>query len=210
MFSLPKLPFPENALEPFMSRDTLMTHHGKHHAAYIKKTNAALAEMKDAPTTLEAVVRAAARDKNKSLFNNSAQAWNHAFFWNCLTPSPQPGPTGALKAAIEKAFGDLAGFRDRYLDAAEKHFASGWAWLVADAEGAVSIRDLHDADTPIVDASATPLLTLDLWEHAYYLDYKNDRPAYLEACYDKLVNWRFAEAQYTAARAGGEAWRFPS
>ncbi len=209
MFKVPPLPFDAAALEPAMSAATLNTHHGKHHAAYIRKTNAALAERADAPKSLEAVVRLAAREHNKGLFNNAAQAWNHAFFWQCLSPIAQGEPAGALKAALEKAFGSLAEFREEAKTRGENHFASGWLWLVADEAGAVQLIDLHDADTPIIDPKVTPLLTCDLWEHAYYLDYKDERGKFLDAFLTRLANWRFAEAQYEAARAGSGAWAFP-
>jgi Fe-Mn family superoxide dismutase len=210
MFKLPPLPFDAAALEPAMSAATLNTHHGKHHAGYIKKTNAALAERADAPKALEEVVRLAVREHDKSLFNNAAQAWNHGFFWQCLTPEAQGDPAGGLKAALEKAFGSLDAFREDAKSRGENHFASGWLWLVADATGAVQLTDLHDADTPVVDAKVTPLLVCDLWEHAYYLDYKNERGKFLGAFFDRLANWRFAEAQYHAARAGARGWTFPA
>jgi superoxide dismutase, Fe-Mn family len=211
MFKLPDLPFAETALEPLMSATTLRTHHGKHHAAYIKKTNAALAERANAPTSLEEVVRLAVREKNISLFNNAAQAWNHAFFWQSLTAEPQGEAQGGLRRAIEKKFESLPAFIEEAKTRGANHFASGWLWLVADEAGDVALEDLHDASTPIVDPKITPLLTCDLWEHAYYLDYKNERPKFLDAFFSKLANWRFAEKQYDAARNGGaEAWCFPS
>lgn len=211
MFKLPPLPFPESALEPAMSRTTLETHHGKHHAAYIKKMNDALKERADAPQSLEEVVRLAKRENDKKLFNNAAQAWNHAFFWQSLTPEKQDGPTGGLKTAIEKIFTSVDNFRDEAKAKGEGHFASGWLWLVSDESGTVQLTDMHDADTPIVDSRVTPLLVCDLWEHAYYLDYKNERGKFLEAFLTRLANWRFAEAQYEAARNGGvNAWRFPA
>jgi Fe-Mn family superoxide dismutase len=210
VFKLPVLPFPENALEPAMSAETLATHHGKHHAGYIKKTNAALAERQDAPRALEDVVRLAAQEKDKKLFNNAAQAWNHAFFWQSLTPAPQSGPEGALKAAIERRFSSIEAFRDEMVAQGEGHFASGWVWLVSDGNGEVALDVLHDAGTPIVDRAVTPLLVCDVWEHAYYLDYKNERGRFLTAFVDKLANWAFAGRQYEAARKAGEgAWTFP-
>lgn len=209
MFKLPPLPFAEDALEPFVSRTTMVTHHDKHHAAYIKKMNAALQERSDAPASLEAVVRMAADGKDKALFNNAAQAWNHAFFWNCLSPSGEKSE-GALKRAIERDFKTFQDFNDAFVSAGEKHFGSGWAWLVADEAGALEIRDTHDAGTPIVDPKLTPLLVCDVWEHAYYLDYKNDRASFLKVFAEKLINWRFAESQYEAARNGGAGvWTFP-
>lgn len=211
MFNLPPLPFAENALSPYMSADTLATHHGKHHAAYIKKMNAALAEKSDAPAKLEDVVRLAVREKDQKLFNNAAQAWNHAFFWQSLTPDGGGKPQGELAAAIEKSFGSFDAFREEAQSKGENHFASGWLWLVADSSGAVQLQDLHDAQTPIVDPAVTALFTCDLWEHAYYIDYKNERPKFLNAFFDKLLNWRFAEAQYAAAKASGQGgWTFPT
>lgn len=211
MFQLTPLPFSETALEPLMSRDTLNTHHGKHHAGYIKKTNAALAEKPNAPSRLEDVVRLAHREKDQKLFNNAAQAWNHGFFWQSLSPEGGGAPQGDLARAIEQAFGSYEAFREEAKSKGEGHFASGWLWLVFDGAGKLALQDLHDAQTPIVDPAVTPLFTCDLWEHAYYLDYKNERGKFLDGFFDKLVNWRFAESQYAAARKGGEgAWTYPA
>lgn len=210
MFNLPPLPFDDAALEPAMSAETLLTHHGKHHAGYLKKTNAALKERADAPKSLEEVVRLAAREKDRTLFNNAAQAWNHGFFWQSLAAEPAGEPKGEFRRAIDNAFGSVSAFVDEARSRGEGHFGSGWLWLVADAQGALALEDLHDASTPIVDAKVTPLFTCDLWEHAYYLDYKNDRAKFLASFFDKLVNWRFAERQYEAARDGAAVWRFPS
>ena len=207
-FRLPNLPYDAGALEPHISRTTMETHHGKHHAAYIKNMNALLAERSDAPASLEEVVRLAKRENNKKLLNNAAQAWNHGFFWQSLSPEAQ-SPSGDLKNAIEKVFGSLAAFNEEAKTKGVGHFASGWLWLVSDKNGAISLTDLHDADTPIVDASLTPLLVCDLWEHAYYLDYKNERPKFVDAFLSKLANWRFADAQYKAARGGVGGWSFP-
>lgn len=209
MFRLPDLPYPNEALEPAMSRGTLATHHGKHHAGYIKKTNALIAERPNAPSRLEELVQIAWREQAKPLFNNAAQAWNHAFFWNCLTPRPTE-PSGELRAAIERAFGSLETFKEEAKARGEGHFASGWLWLIADRRGAVSLADLHDADTPIKDEGATPILVCDLWEHAYYLDYKNERGRFLDAFLNQLANWEFAQQQYAAARNSGvNGWMFP-
>jgi superoxide dismutase, Fe-Mn family len=209
-FKLPELPYDAGALEPHISRTTMETHHGKHHAAYIKNINAILAERAEAPSRLEDVVRLAKSEGHKKLFNNAAQAWNHGFFWQSLSPEVQGGPSGDLKAAIEKTFGSLDAFNEEAKTKGVGHFASGWLWLVSDRNGAVSLTDLHDADTPITDASLTPLLVCDLWEHAYYLDYKNERPKFVDAFLSKLANWRFAEAQLQAARAGSGGWVFPT
>lgn len=207
MFELPPLPFDSSALAPAMSRETLETHHGKHHAGYVKKMNAALKERADAPRTVEEVVRLAARERDVKLFNNSAQAWNHAFFWQCLAPDGGGAPQGDLHEALQAAFGSLDAFKEEFVAKGAGHFASGWLWLLAGRSGGLRLQDLHDADTPIVDGEATPILVCDLWEHAYYLDYKNERERFLKRFVDELVNWRFAERQY-AARAGG-AWRYP-
>lgn len=209
MFKLLDLPFDAAALEPHMSRDTLNTHHGKHHAAYINKTNAFLKERSNAPATLEEVVLLARRENDKKLFNNAAQAWNHGFFWHSLTPEAQGEPQGALRGAIEKAFGDLKTFGLEAKAKGEGHFASGWLWLVADRSGAVQLIDLHDADTPVADDTYTPLSVCDLWEHAYYLDYKNERGRFLDAYLNSLINWRFAERQYEAAQRGERGWTYP-
>jgi superoxide dismutase, Fe-Mn family len=211
MFKLPALPFAEDALAPTMSRDTVATHYGKHHAGYIKKTNAALAERANAPGALEEVVRLAAREKDAGLFNNAAQALNHAFFWQSLTTEKQAGPEGPLKQALERRFDTLEAFREEFAAVGGAHFGSGWIWLVADEKGAVGLDALHDAGTPAIDPRVTPLLVCDLWEHAYYLDYKNERGQFLNAFLDTLANWRFAERQYDAARNGGAgAWTFPA
>lgn len=210
MIKLPDLPFAAEALEPLMSATTLRTHHDKHHAAYVKKTNAFMEERQgEKPTALEAIVRLAAKEGDKKLFNNAAQAWNHAFFWQSLTPDAGPGPSGGLARAIEAKFKSLDAFAEQFATQGEGHFASGWLWLVAEADGSVALKDMHDAATPIAEGAATPLLTCDLWEHAYYLDYKNERRRFLETFYTKLANWRFAEAQYDAVRANGPTWTYP-
>jgi len=209
MFKLPELPFSMDALEPAMSRTTFEYHYSKHHAAYVKNMNAILADLPNAPATLEEVVALSVRENNKKLFNNAAQTWNHAFFWESLSPTPQ-NPEGELKAALENAFGSVDGFREKFAAAGVGHFASGWAWLVADKAGAVKIIDTHDAATALTEEGVTPLLVSDVWEHAYYIDYKNDRAAFLKGFVEKLANWRFAEAQYAAARKGEAGWRYPS
>lgn len=210
MIKLPDLPFAPEALEPSMSATTLRTHHDKHHAAYVKKTNGFMDERQgEKPMSLEAIVRIAAKEGDKKLFNNAAQAWNHAFFWQSLTPDQGQGPSGALKKALEKQFGSLDAFAEQFATQGEGHFASGWLWLVAEADGGVALKDMHDAATPVADGRSTPLLTCDLWEHAYYLDYKNERRRFLETFYSKLANWRFAEAQYDVARSNAPTWTYP-
>lgn len=210
MIKLPDLPFSPEALEPAMSATTLRTHHDKHHAGYVKKVNTFMDERQgEKPSNLEAIVRLAMKEKDQKLFNNAAQAWNHGFFWQSLTPDQGQGPSGALKQALERKFGSLEAFEEQFASRGEGHFASGWLWLIADAEGGVDLRDLHDAATPIATGDGAPLLTCDLWEHAYYLDYKNERRRFLETFYTKLANWRFAEAQFEAARNGAPVWTYP-
>lgn len=209
MFKLPALPFAVDALEPVMSRTTLETHHGKHHQTYIDRTNTMAEAAGVADKSMEEVVAAAREKKNQPLFNNSAQSWNHAFFWKCLTPDHPAAPSGALAEAINAAFGDYDKFRDAALAKGEGHFASGWLWLTASADGKVQLVDTHDAETTVARTDlGAPIFVCDVWEHAYYLDHKNARRAFLTAFFDKMIDWRFAEAQYAAARGQGQAYRF--
>ena len=207
MFALPPLPYAYGALSPTLSEATMRTHHDKHHAKYVETANALLAEAGARPQSLEEVVRQAA-GKNQKLFNNAAQAWNHGFFWESMTPEYAP-PRGALAEAIDASFGGIDALKPRFLDEGVNHFASGWAWIVA--EGAkLSVISTHDADTAIVQEGLTPILVCDVWEHAYYLDHKNDRKAFLEGWWANLANWRFAEAQFAAATRAGEGYRYPA
>jgi superoxide dismutase, Fe-Mn family len=189
-FALPELPFDRRALEPHMSAETLDFHHGKHHRAYIDKTNKLVAEKKLGDSSLVEVIRTAAAQGDKALFNNSAQAWNHGFFWQCLAPAGGSKPGGRLAEMIDDSFGSADSMLEKLKAEAVGHFASGWAWLVLDRD-ALKIVSLHDADTPVAHEGMKPLLTLDLWEHAYYLDYRNDRPAFAEAVLNNIVNWDF-------------------
>jgi superoxide dismutase, Fe-Mn family len=208
MFELPDLPYAYDALEPVMSDKTLHFHHDKHHAAYVKNVNDLVNAAAEAGASLEDIVRGATRSGNRKLFNNAAQAWNHAFFWECMTP--QPGkPSGELAAALDKAFGGLDSFRTKFVDEGVNHFASGWAWLIARGPN-LEVISTHDAATAITEAGVTPLLTCDVWEHAYYLDFKQDRKGFLEQWFDKLVNWSFVEAQYAAATGGGKGYAYPT
>ena len=206
MFVLTKLPYAEDALAPAISADTVKTHYHKHHAAYVEKTNDLAAKQNLADVALEDLIARARGHKDQALFNQAAQAWNHGFYWESMTPTGG-GDMGALAAAIANAFGDAAGFRTHFLDAGEQHFGSGWLWLVRQADE-VKLAARHDADNPL-GGPGKPLLVCDLWEHAYYLDRKNLRRAYLEAWFDKLANWSFAETQWRAAEAGG-GWRYPA
>ena len=207
MFTLPDLPYGYDALQPTMSSETLHLHHDKHHARYVDTTNEILKGSPLASASLEDVIAAAKRDGRQKLFNNAAQAWNHGFFWLCMTPAPRP-PSGELASAIDRAFGDMEGLKTKFVEAASDHFGSGWAWITA-ADGELSVLTTHDAGLPIGEGGPTPILVCDLWEHAYYLDYRNDRAGFLKQWWDKLANWSFAEQQF-AASGEAEAWRYPS
>jgi Fe-Mn family superoxide dismutase len=209
MFELPDLPYAYDALEPTISDKTLHFHHDKHHATYVKTVNELLAGAADVGKSLEDVVRGAVKSGNKKLANNAAQAWNHAFFWESMTPSPQK-PASELTAAIAGAFGDLKGLKEKFVAEGAAHFGSGWVWLVSDRAGKLEVRSTHDADDTLTKEGVTPLIVCDLWEHAYYLDYQNDRKGFLEKWFDALPNWSFAARQYAAARGTGEAWRYPA
>ena len=209
MFKLPDLPYAKDALAPVMSEIQLTIHHDKHHAKYVETLNKFIADASETPASIEAVVKATAGDAaKKKWFNNAAQAWNHAFFWECLTPK-YAAPSGELAAAIEKAFGGLDGLKTKFVQEGADQFGSGWVWLVARGAN-LEVVTTHDAATPIVEAGVTPILTSDVWEHAYYLDYKNDRKTFLESFFDKLANWSFAESQYAAAASGKAGWAYPA
>ncbi|MBI4292715.1 MAG: superoxide dismutase [Betaproteobacteria bacterium] len=202
---LPDLPYAYEALEPLISSVTLRTHHGKHHRAYVDKTNALVKDTNLAAGSLETIVkhcasRAAADPALTPLFNNAAQAWNHAFYWNCLRPKSPRGPQGALAARLRSDFGDERRFADALKSAATGHFGSGWAWLVLD-DGALKIVTTSNADTPIVRGQ-TPLLVIDVWEHAYYLDHQERRAVYVAGVVDSLLNWEFAERNFERSRSG--------
>ena len=187
--TLPPLPFPDNALHPVISANTLGFHYGKHHKAYVDKTNELVAGTKMAGMPLDELVRAAEREKNQKLFNNAAQAWNHTFFWNCLKPAGGK-PSGEIASRIDSDLGGYEKFSEAFAKTAVETFGSGWAWLV-DRGGKLEIVSTSNAGTPIT-TDATPLLTLDVWEHAYYLDYQNRRPDFAKAVIEKLLNWEFA------------------
>lgn len=200
--SLPPLPYPAAALEPHVSRRTLERHHGAHHRDYVDKTNKAIAGTTLADAELNDIVQAARGDDR--LFNPASQAWNHGFYWNSLTAEPSE-PAGRLQEAIERDFGSLAAVKERLLQLAVGHFGSGWVWLVAE-DNQLSVISTHDAHSPFSEGSGNPLLTMDVWEHAYYLDVQNDRAAYVKAVLDNCLNWRFASENF----GRGCAWRYPS
>jgi Fe-Mn family superoxide dismutase len=189
-FQLPALPYAADALAPHMSAETLEFHHGKHHKAYVDKVNAMVEEKGLAGASLSAVIKAAAERGDKGLFNNSGQFWNHNFFWQCLAPADQQRPTGRLAEMVDAAFGSTDAMLAKLKEEAVGHFASGWAWLVLDRD-TLKITSLHDGDTPVAHEGMKPLLTIDVWEHAYYIDYRNQRPAFVDALLANLVNWEF-------------------
>ena len=196
---LPDLPYGADALEPHVSARTLEFHHGKHHKAYVDKLNAAISGTDYEGRTLEEIIAASHEAADKGVFNNAAQAWNHTFLWHSMTPNGGGEPEGALAGAINARFGDLAGFREKFKAAALGQFGSGWTWLVRNG-GVLDVISTGNAETPLTD-DLTPLLTLDVWEHAYYLDYQNKRDAYIDAFLGKLINWEFAAQNYEADRA---------
>jgi len=189
-FTLPDLPFAAGALRAFMSAETLEYHHGKHHRAYVDKTNGLALEQGLEGRSLIEVIRAARQKSEAALFDSAAQFWNHNFFWQCLAPPEGQRPTGKLAALIEDAFGTSEDLLAKLKEEAVAHFGSGWAWLVLERD-ALKITSLHDSDTPIVHEGMKPLLTLDVWEHAYYIDYRNGRPEYAQNVLGNLINWEF-------------------
>jgi len=182
---LPPLPYDRTALEPHMSAETLDYHHGKHHKAYVDNLNKMIEGTELADAALVDIIRKA----QGPMFNNAAQVWNHTFFWNCMKPAGGGEPGGALADAINKSFGSFAAFKEQFTDTAIKTFGSGWAWLVQRADGSLALVSTSNANTPIT-GDDTPLLTCDVWEHAYYIDYRNARPKFLEAFWN-VVNWDF-------------------
>lgn len=183
---LPPLPYPIDALQPHISKETLEFHHGKHHKAYVDKTNELIAGTEFEKAALEDIVRRA----QGALFNQAAQVWNHTFYWHSLSPQGGGEPSGTAKAAIEQAFGSVDEFRKVFTAKAVGHFGSGWIWLVKQADGKLGITEGHDAGTPLTQSGMVPLLACDVWEHAYYIDYRNARPKYMESFW-KVVNWSF-------------------
>jgi Fe-Mn family superoxide dismutase len=208
MITLPDLPYGYDALAPVISAETMHFHHDKHHATYVKTVNELLGDA-GAPRDLEAIVVDAHGSGDKKLFNNAAQAWNHAFFWNSMSPGRQ-SPSDELAGAIASAFGDLPGLKAKFVAEGVGHFGSGWVWLVTDGDAALKVISTHDAAGPLTESGVTPLLVCDLWEHAYYLDHQNNRKSFLEAWFDSLPNWDLAASQWSAARSKGQAWRYPA
>ena len=188
-FTLPDLPFASDALGEYMSAETFDYHHGKHHKAYVDKLNGFVAD-KGLEGALSDIIRKAKTDGDKAVFNNAAQHWNHSFFWQCLAPPEGQKPEGRLARLIEDGFGSTDALLAKLKDEAVGHFSNGWAWLVLDG-GALKVTSLHDADTPVVHDGMKPLLTLDVWEHAYYIDYRNERPRFAETVLGNVIDWAF-------------------
>lgn len=190
-FELPDLPYDQSALEPHISGNTLSFHYGKHHQTYVTNLNNMVKDTPLADKSLEEIIRETAGKADKAgVFNNSAQVWNHTFYWNSMKPNGGGQPSGALADKINADFGGFDKFVEAFTTAATTQFGSGWAWLVNDG-GTLKVTKTGNAETPLT-TSATPLLTIDVWEHAYYLDYQNARPAYIKTFIEKLANWDFA------------------
>ncbi|OEF96522.1 superoxide dismutase [Fe] [Desulfuribacillus alkaliarsenatis] len=187
---LPDLPYALNALEPHISAETLEYHHGKHHQTYVTNLNNLIAGTEFENMDLEEIVR----KSSGGVFNNAAQVWNHTFYWNCLAPNGGGQPMDLLAAAIDKSFGSFEAFKEQFSKTAITTFGSGWAWLVKNPDGTLAIVSTSNAETPLT-TNQTPLLTCDVWEHAYYVDYRNARPKYVESFWN-LVNWDFVARNY--------------
>ena len=189
-YALPELPYAMDALEPHISRETLGYHYGKHHRGYVDKLNALIVDSRLDGLALDQIVRKA----SGPLFQSAAQAWNHDFYWRCMTPQPRPQPATSLAMAIDRQFGSLEAFRQQFRQQALSKFGSGWTWLVRTREGLLAIQNTDDADNPM-RRGRKPLLVCDVWEHAYYIDYRNERAKYVDAFWN-VVNWEFAASNY--------------
>lgn len=191
-FELPALPYEKDALEPTISAETIEYHYGKHHQTYVTKLNDAIKGTEMESLSLEEIIK----KSSGGIFNNAAQVWNHTFYWNCLSPNGGGEPTGALADAIKDTFGSVDKFKADFEASAAGNFGSGWTWLVKNADGSIEIFNTSNAGTPMTEGK-TALLTVDVWEHAYYIDYRNARPKYLQSLWDK-VNWEFVSANFAA------------
>lgn len=192
-FTLPPLPYATNALAPYISEETLLYHHGKHHQAYVTKLNALIEGTPLLGSSLEQIIR----ESKGPLFNNAAQVWNHTFYWSCLTPSGGSLPKGDVAKAIESAFGSFEAFKTQFSQACVNQFGSGWAWFVKKANGELAVYSTSNAETPMTSGDKA-LLTCDVWEHAYYIDTRNDRAKYVDHFWN-LVNWDFVRANLVEA-----------
>ena len=198
-FDLPELPYGREDLAPHISKDTLDFHYGKHHNAYVTNLNKLIDGTAHESASLEDIISDAAGDSSKAgLFNNAAQVWNHTFYWHSMKPGGGGKPTGAIAEMIDRDFGSYEKFAEDFKAAGGGQFGSGWAWLVK-AGDKLEIRKTPNAETPLTESGVTPLLTMDVWEHAYYLDYQNARPKYMETFLAELVNWDFANQNLSDA-----------
>jgi len=191
-FTLPELSYAKDALAPHISAETIEFHYGKHHQTYVDKLNGLVDGTELESQSLEDIVKSS----EGGVFNNAAQVWNHTFYWNCLSPNGGGSPTGPVADAINAAFGSFDAFKEQFTNSAINNFGSGWTWLVKKADGSVAIVNTSNAATPLTDASVTPILTVDVWEHAYYVDYRNARPKYMDAFW-ALVNWDFVNQNFS-------------
>lgn len=202
--ALPPLPYPYHGLEPHISRTTLAVHHGKHHRAYVEKLKALAQPLRLAEQPLESIIKLTAdQDSHRAIFNNAAQAWNHAFYWRCLKPNGGGPPDGEIGRRIDAEFRGYDAFAAQFAAAAVEHFGSGWVWLVLDGT-TLKITQTVNADTPLVHRHV-PLLTIDVWEHAYYLDYRNRRADYVSAVIEHLINWDFVNQNLRRQRSAASA-----
>ena len=192
-FELPALPYARDALQPHISAETLDFHYGKHHQTYVDKLNGLLPGSEFEGQSLEDIIRGT----SGGMFNNAAQVWNHTFYWNSLSPIGGGDPSGSIAAAIDSAFGSFEQFKEAFTNSAITNFGSGWTWLVKNADDSLAIVNTSNAGTPLTDEGVTPLLTVDVWEHAYYIDFRNARPNYMKAFW-ALVNWEFVNANLAA------------
>lgn len=203
---LSALPYEIDALEPHISAETLTVHHGKHQKTYVEKLNKAIEGTPYAAMTLEEIVASSFKDGEVDVFHNAAQAWNHGFYWNCMTANRNAAFSDELNEAITSKFGSVEAMLEDLSTAGEKHFGSGWAWLVIE-DGELTVTSTHDAETPAAHGNESiPILTVDVWEHAYYLDWKNERPKYLAAVLKNLINWEFASENF----ARKSVWAYPA
>lgn len=195
-FQLPKLPYEKNALAPFLTEETFNFHYGKHHNAYITKLNTIMVDTPYATMSLEEMMPRSLKDGRKDIFNNAAQAWNHTFFWYCMAPKGKATLGQEMKTLIERDFGSWDAFCQKFETTGAGQFGSGWVWLVRDAQGKMSVESTSNAEVPFTsDPTKVPLLVADVWEHAYYIDYRNERPRFLKSFWD-CVNWNFVHEQY--------------
>jgi len=190
-YELPALPYERDALAPHISAETIDFHYGKHHKTYVDKLNGMVPGTEFEGKSLEDIIKTS----SGGVFNNAAQVWNHTFYWNCLSPNGGGEPSGAVADAINAAFGSFSEFKEKFTASAIGNFGSGWTWLVKKSDGTVTILNTPNAETPLTDDSLTPLLTVDVWEHAYYIDYRNARPSYMDAFWN-LVNWDFVSQNF--------------